>query len=102
MGSESAGIDRRQFLARAGVLGAASVLPSLVPGRIAAALSRSDPVLDALSPVLQQVSRDTISGLVAFVVPGPDPYSTTQGVTTSEPGGIDASRRMMMTPSVDP
>jgi hypothetical protein len=90
MGSESAGIDRRQFLARAGVLGAASVLPSLIPGRIAAALSRADPVLDALSPVLQQVSRDTISGLVAFVVPGPDPYSTAQGVTTSEPGGIDA------------
>ena len=63
MGSESAGIDRRQFLARVGVLGAASVLPPLIPGRIAAALVEiPDPVLDAaLSPVLQQVSRVTRS-----------------------------------------
>jgi hypothetical protein len=89
MGGQSAGIDRRQFLARAGVLGAAAMLPVWVPSRVAA-LVRSDPAFDALSPVLQQVSRDTISGLVAFVVPGPDAYSRAQGVTTPEPGGIDA------------
>jgi hypothetical protein len=34
---------------------------------------------------------DTISGLIAFVVPGPDPYSVAQGVSTPEPGGLDAN-----------
>src|SRR6266487_2673056 len=33
---------------------------------------------------------DTLNGLIAFVVPGPDPYSVAQGVSTQEPGGIDA------------
>lgn len=89
MGCESHGIDRRQFIAGAGVLGAATMLPGWLPARVSA-LGRSDPVLDALSPLLQQVARDTIGGLVAFVVPGPDAYSRAQGVTTPEPGGIDA------------
>jgi hypothetical protein len=34
--------------------------------------------------------EDTLSGLVAFVVPGPDPYSVAQHQTSPEPGGIDA------------
>lgn len=29
--------------------------------------------------------------MLAFVVPGPDAYSASQGVSTSEPGGIDAN-----------
>jgi len=33
---------------------------------------------------------DTFNGLVAFVVPGPDPYSVAQGESTVDPGGIDA------------
>jgi hypothetical protein len=33
---------------------------------------------------------DTLNGLVAFVVPGPDAYSVAQGESTPEPGGIDA------------
>jgi hypothetical protein len=36
------------------------------------------------------VGRDTFNGLIAFVVPGPDRYSLHQGVSTVEPGGIDA------------
>jgi hypothetical protein len=35
--------------------------------------------------------RDTMNGLVAFIVPGPDSYSVHQGVSTTEPGGIDAN-----------
>jgi hypothetical protein len=34
--------------------------------------------------------RDTINGLVAFIVPGRDPYSRAQGVIVDEPGGIGA------------
>jgi hypothetical protein len=33
---------------------------------------------------------DTLNGLVAFVVPGPDPYSVAQGTGTEEAGGLDA------------
>jgi hypothetical protein len=35
-------------------------------------------------------TRETLSGLIAFVVPGPDPYSVAQGMSTPEPGGLDA------------
>jgi hypothetical protein len=34
--------------------------------------------------------EDTLRGLVAFVVPGPDRYSVAQGESGLEPGGIDA------------
>jgi hypothetical protein len=34
--------------------------------------------------------HDTVNGLIAFIVPGPDDYSVAQGVSTPEPGGIDA------------
>lgn len=33
---------------------------------------------------------DSFSALVAFVVPGSDSYSVAQGVSTPEPGGVDA------------
>jgi hypothetical protein len=36
------------------------------------------------------VVEDTLGGLAAFVVPGPDPYSVAQGATTREPGAVDA------------
>ncbi|WP_346777522.1 twin-arginine translocation signal domain-containing protein [Rhodococcus sp. HNM0563] len=32
--------------------------------------------------------RDTINGILAFVVPGNDPYSQHQGVSTEAPGGV--------------
>jgi len=33
---------------------------------------------------------ETLSALVAFVLPGDDPYSEAQGTPTNEPGGIEA------------
>ena len=33
--------------------------------------------------------HDTLNGLLAFIVPGCDPYSTHQGVNTPEPGAVD-------------
>lgn len=52
-----------------------------VPGRAAAPGSSAAPETD--------IVRDTINGLIAFVVPGPDVYSVAQGVSTTEAGGID-------------
>jgi hypothetical protein len=44
----------------------------------------------ALAPMFDALAMDTISGLVAFVVPGPDAYSVAQGVADTAPGGLDA------------
>lgn len=46
--------------------------------------------MHAPAPVEPDSIRDTLNALVAFVVPGPDPYSLAQGVSTPEPGGLDA------------
>lgn len=88
------GLDRRQFLARMGVLGAATVVgwrPT------AAGASTPEPV----GGLLREVARDTINGLVAFVVPGPDLYSLRQGVTTAEAGGVDADTTDFMLDALD-
>jgi hypothetical protein len=74
--------SRRAFVARALVASGA-----LLPLPDAVARSGLAEVAAAATPDLV---TDTIHGLVAFVVPGPDAYSTAQGVSTTEPGGIDA------------
>ncbi|WP_163513324.1 twin-arginine translocation signal domain-containing protein [Fodinicola acaciae] len=89
-------LSRRAFLARAGVLGAAVAAGAIVPtvtglpfaaGQTKAGL---DPVIALLRPALQELARDTINGLTTFVVPGSDPYSQAQGVSTNGPGAIHA------------
>lgn len=45
--------------------------------------------------------HDTLNGLAAFVVPGPDPYSVAQGVSTAEPGGIAALVTEVFIPILD-
>jgi hypothetical protein len=45
-------------------------------------------VTSPVSP--DDLMRDTLNGLIAFIIPGPDPYSVAQGVSTKELGGIDA------------
>ena len=87
------GLDRRQFLARIGVLGAAVTVGA---PRVAGAAPP-----EPLGGLLAELARDTISGLVAFVVPGADPYSVQQGVTTTEPGGVDAATTDFMLSSLD-
>lgn len=83
-------IGRRGFLVRAGVL-AAMVATGPAWLRSSRALAGShDELISELRPVLQELARDTVGGLIAFAVPGPDGYSETQGVTTGEPGGVDA------------
>jgi hypothetical protein len=89
-------LTRRAFLARIGVLGAgAALLPRCVAGPGAGgdldaeALDLGD-LIDLLRPVLGDLSRDTLNGFVAFILPGQDPYSNAQGTPRSEPGGIEA------------
>lgn len=47
--------------------------------------------IKAATVATPDLTEDTYNGLLAFVVPGPDPYSVAQGVTTSLPGGIDSN-----------
>ena len=63
-------------------MGLAAVLPGLLGARglIDDALAQS-----------ADITTDTLSGLVAFMFPGDDPYSVAQGVTAPGPGGIAAN-----------
>lgn len=92
---------RRAFLVRSGVIGAAIALvdvPALLePARSGAA----GPTLAELSPVFDALSKDTINGLVAFVVPGPDLYSVAQGVHDTAPGGLAADGSAFMLNALD-
>jgi len=89
-------MSRRAFLARIGVLGAgAAILPqctTTVPGGGGLDDEALDlgALIDLLRPVLAELSRDTLNGLVAFSLPGQDAYSRAQGTARGEPGGIEA------------
>lgn len=76
------GLSRRTLLCRAAAATIAAAVGdlSMLERDVAAQSVDADPSL----------TRDTINGLVAFVVPGPDAYSRAQGEWTLEPGGIDA------------
>ena len=45
--------------------------------------------------------RDTLNGLLAFVVPGPDTYSVAQGASDAEPGGVDAGVMEVLIKTLD-
>jgi hypothetical protein len=86
---EEVGFSRRTFLWRTGSLGAAATV-ALYPS-LAKAAGVLDPLIgDIAAPALKLLAKDSIAGLVAFEVPGSDPYSQAQGVTSPTPGGIDA------------
>src|SRR5690349_848272 len=74
-------VRRRTFL-QSGLLAAAAFM------------LRSSPAFDHFIEAAQAASidlvHDTLNGLLAFVVPGPDAYSVGQGVTTTDLGGVDA------------
>jgi hypothetical protein len=78
------GLNRRQFLARAGILGAAAALWQ-VPGLLNVR-GWADPAYAQEADLV----RDTLNGLVALVWPGDDEYSVAQGDATDSPGGIAA------------
>ncbi len=70
----------------------------------ASALLRGGPVVAALLKTARadiDIVRDTLNGLLAFVVPGPDTYSVAQGVSTIEPGGVDAGVSQVLIQTLD-
>jgi hypothetical protein len=89
-------LTRRQFLQRAGAASAAlaaiAQVPSILQGRGLLAEAA------ALEP---DVVRDTLNGLVAFVVPGQDEYSKAQGETSPSAGGLDARCTDFLIESLD-
>jgi hypothetical protein len=77
-------LSRRTFLTRAGMAGAAAALAQ-IPGFLA-----RQGWLESALAAESDMTRDTINGLVAFVVPGPDAYSKAQGQSSKTPGAIAA------------
>lgn len=87
---------------RAGVIGAAVALVDKTGLFSGTALTDANPLsVSQLAPIFDELATDTINGLVAFVVPGPDAYSLSQGVSDSAPGGIDASGTAFMLNALD-
>lgn len=95
MNPTSGTFDRRQFLARAGVLAAASALWQVPP-----LLRLRGWASDAYAQDANLV-RDTLNGLVAFVWPGDDDYSVAQGDFTDGPGAIAADTTTLFIQALD-
>jgi hypothetical protein len=73
-------LTRRQFLVRCGLLAALAEFPALV------STSKWFPA-HAQSPDLV---RESLNGLVAFALPGDDPFSVAQGQSVQGPGAVGA------------
>jgi hypothetical protein len=83
-GEERGDLSRRAFLAGTGGLGLSLALAGLPD-----ALARHG-WLDVAAAQDGDLTSDTISGLAAFIIPGDDPFSVAQGVSTPEPGAVGA------------
>ncbi|SDS76509.1 hypothetical protein [Jiangella sp. DSM 45060] len=94
-------LGRRAFLARMGVLGAAAAIPALAAPPATAAPSALSPLVGLLRPVLAELSRDTLRGLVVMVCPGPDAYSRAQGTPRDEAGALEARGDDFMIAALD-
>jgi hypothetical protein len=82
-GSTEAFMSRRQFLARSGAVGGLGVAATILPGLLKARGWYQPAYAQNLDLV-----RDSLNGLVAFILPGDDPYSRAQGETADGPGGV--------------
>lgn len=82
----STGLDRRTFLARLGILGAAASAGVLLPEP-----AEAEPDIPGLvRTILEALVLDTFNAVGAFVAPGTDEYSATQGTPRAEPGALAA------------
>jgi hypothetical protein len=77
-------ISRRSFVGNVALVAAAS---AILPARNFAGIHGW---LEAAQSTNPDLIHDTFNGLLAFIVPGPDEYSLSQGLSTTEPGGVDA------------
>jgi hypothetical protein len=92
---------RRDFLVRVGVVGAALALADRMVFSGTALADATELSASQLAPIFDALATDTINGLVAFVVPGPDAYSVAQGVSDKAPGGMDADGTAFMLNALD-
>ncbi len=96
---------RRRLLVGSGVLGAAAAIAPglLIPGQAHADLGSGevDWTAEQLSSALEALRNDTFFGLIAFAVPGDEPYSQQQGVSTATPGGIATRADLYLTGGID-
>jgi hypothetical protein len=76
--------SRRAFMARAGALGIATALAQLP------ALLDAKGLTSKALAATPDVIRDTLSGVLSFILPGDDEYSVAQGVSAKGPGAIGA------------
>jgi hypothetical protein len=89
-------LTRRNFLSHALLASASSAL-------IAASgfLGAKGWLADARAATGDAATVDTFNGLLAFVVPGSDAYSTAQGVSTPEIGGVSVGAVDVLIATVD-
>lgn len=85
------GTSRRDFLHKSGLLAAALALAQAPGSRWISTALASEP----------DPCPDTFNGLLAFVVPGNDPFSTQQGLSTPEPGGVGANVTLILIGALD-
>src|SRR3954452_5922514 len=76
--------SRRSFVQRAGVAAAAAFLAQM-PG-----LLDAKGLLQKAIASESDLTRDTLNGLLAFILPGDDEYSKAQGTPENGPGAIGA------------
>lgn len=101
---------RRQLLVGSGILAAAvAVSPGMVfadPGR---AMISGQPGIgesvewtrDQMRAALEALKEDTFFSLIAFAVPGDDPWSEYQGVSHPLPGGIGTRADLYLAGGID-
>lgn len=87
-------ISRRSFLS---CLGLSTVATAL----IRTPLVHARGWLAAAGATTIDEVRDTFNGLLVMLVPGPDDYSVSQGVSTPEPGAIEANVTEILIETLD-
>src|SRR6266508_4564772 len=87
--------SRRSFLESALWAGATAALLK------AQVFLKDEGWLESAQAATLDLTHDTFNGLLAFVLPGSDPYSIAQGVSTVDQGGVDAGATDVLIGTVD-
>ena len=90
------GVSRRELLRRGTALLAGAAVLEQLPRAL-----RIHGWLDDAYAATPNVVRQTMDGLVAFVVPGRDRYSRAQGTKSRTPGGIEAGATPVLIRTLD-
>jgi hypothetical protein len=88
-------VSRRRFLQHGGMLALATALAELP------ALLDARGLLETAAAQSPDLTHDTLSGLVAFALPGDDAYSVAQGESFAGPGGVAAGAPGAMIRNLD-